>query len=140
MPTASQQWQSTTALARFVLGRSNVNRYKGEDHDDAYANELEDASQADDGSAQNVQNWRYSWFPLGTRNVDQSESQDCNDADANEEEEAYQVNDGSRQNVEYWGHSTRACEDWTVYFRPAEYNNGEANTTASDVSEAKTVL
>jgi hypothetical protein len=31
-------------------------------------------------------------------------------------------------------------EDWTVYFRYVKYNNGEANATASDVYEAKTVL
>jgi len=36
--------------------------------------------------------------------------------------------------------STRECEDCTVYFRPVKYDNGEANATASDVSEAKTVL
>jgi hypothetical protein len=28
----------------------------------------------------------------------------------------------------------------TVYFRHVKYDNGEANATASDVSEAKTVL
>jgi hypothetical protein len=32
------------------------------------------------------------------------------------------------------------CEDWTVYLRHVKYHNGEANATASDVSEAKTVL
>jgi hypothetical protein len=32
------------------------------------------------------------------------------------------------------------CEDWTVYFRPVKYNNGEANAMASEVSKAKTVL
>ena len=45
------------------------------------------------------------------------------DADADEEEEASQANDGSMQNVEDWGHTTRECEDWTVYFRPVKYNN-----------------
>jgi hypothetical protein len=38
------------------------------------------------------------------------------------------------------GHSTRVCEDWTVDFRPVIYDNGEANATTGDVSEAKTVL
>ena len=62
------------------------------------------------------------------------------DADADEEEEPSPADDGSTQNVEDWGHSTRECEDWTVYFRPVKYDNGEANAMASDVSEAKTVL
>jgi len=62
------------------------------------------------------------------------------DADADEEEEPSPANDESTQNVEDWGHSTRECEDWTVYFRPVKYDNGEANAMASDVSEAKTVL
>jgi len=65
---------------------------------------------------------------------------ECNDADADEEEYASQVDDGSTQNVEYWGHSTRECKDWTVYFRHVKYDNGEANATANDVSEAKTLL
>jgi hypothetical protein len=39
-----------------------------------------------------------------------------------------------------WGYSTRECEDWTVYLRPVKYDNGEANATASDVWQAKTVL
>jgi hypothetical protein len=42
--------------------------------------------------------------------------------------------------VEHWGHSTRECEDWTVYFRDVKYDNGGANATASDVWEANTVL
>jgi len=62
------------------------------------------------------------------------------DADADEEEEASLADDGLTQNVEDCRHSTRECEDWTVYFRPVKYNNGEANATASDVSEAKSVL
>ena len=37
-------------------------------------------------------------------------------------------------------HRTRPCEDWTVYYRPVKYDNGEANATASEVSKAKTVL
>jgi hypothetical protein len=62
------------------------------------------------------------------------------DADADGEEQASQSDDGSTQNVEDWGHSTREIDDWTVYFRHVKYDNGEANATASDVSEAKTVL
>jgi len=51
-----------------------------------------------------------------------------------------QADDGSKQNVEDRGHCTRECEDWTVYFRHVKYDNGEANATASNVSEAKTIL
>jgi len=95
IPTASQRQRATTELERFDLRNSDVDGYEGEDGDDV---------------------------------------------DADEEEEASQADDGSTQNVEDWGHSTRACEDWTVYFRRVEYDNGEANATPSDVSEAKTVL
>jgi len=79
-------------------------------------------------------------FDLGTSNVDGYEGKDGDDADADEEEEASQAHDGSTQNVEDWGHSTRECEDWTVYFRHVKYDNSGANATASDVREAKTVL
>jgi len=95
IPTASQRQRATTELERFNLRNSDVDGYEGEDGDDV---------------------------------------------DADEEEEASQADDGSTQNVEDWGHSTRACEDWTVYFRRVKYDNGEANATPSDVSEAKTVL
>jgi len=87
-------------------------------------------------------------FDLGTSDVDGYEGkdgdgyegEDGNDADGDEEEEASQANDGSTQNVEDWGHSTREWEDWTIYFRPVKYDNGEANAMASEVSEAKTAL
>jgi len=79
---------------------------------------------------------------LGPSDVDGCEGEDGDDADADadEEEEASQADDGSTQNVEDWGHSTIECDDWTVYFREVKDDNGEANATASDVSEAKTVL
>jgi len=77
---------------------------------------------------------------LGTSNVDGYEGDDGDDADADEEEEASQADDESTQYVEDGGHSTRECEDWTVYFIHVKYDNGEANAMASDVSEAKTVL
>jgi len=85
-------------------------------------------------------------FDLGTSDVDGYEAEDGkgyeaedgDDADADEEEEALQADDGSTQNVVDWGHSTRECEDWTVYLRPVKYDNGEANATASKVSKAKT--
>jgi len=79
-------------------------------------------------------------FDLGTSDVDWYEGDDGDDADVDEEEEALLAGDGSTQNVEDWGHSTRDCEDWTVYFKPVKYDNGEANATASHVSESKTVL
>jgi len=43
------------------------------------------------------------------------------------------------QKVEDRGHSTRECEDWTVYFRHVKHVNGEANATASDVSDVQTI-
>jgi len=76
---------------------------------------------------------------LETSDVDGYECEDGDDADTDAEEEASQADDGSTPNVEDWGHSTRECEDWTVYFRHVKYVNGEANATASDVSEAKTL-
>jgi len=75
---------------------------------------------------------------METSNVNRYEGKDGNDAD--EEEEASQADDGSTHNVEDCGHSTRECEDWTVYFRHVQYDNGETNATASDVSQVKTVL
>jgi len=96
IPTASHRRRATTVLQRFDLGTSDVDGYQG-DHGDRL------------------------------------------DEDA--DEEASQADDGSTQNLEDWGHSTtRECEDWTVYFRPVKYDNGEANATASDVSESNTVL
>ena len=44
-----------TELERFDLATSDVDRYEGEDGDDAYADEEEEASQAGDGSTQNVE-------------------------------------------------------------------------------------
>jgi hypothetical protein len=68
------------------------------------------------------------------------EYKDGNNVDADMEEWASQPNDGSMHNVEDWGHSTRECEEWTVYARPVKYNNGETNPMASDVTEANTVF
>jgi len=76
---------------------------------------------------------------MGTSDVDGYECHDGNDADTDEEKETSQADDGSTQNVEDRGHSTRECEDWTVYFRCVKYVNGEANAMASDVSEVKTI-
>jgi len=52
--TASRRRWPTTELEGFDLGASDVDGYEGEDGDDAYADEEEEASQANDGSTQNV--------------------------------------------------------------------------------------
>jgi hypothetical protein len=89
---------------------------------------------------QNVEDWGHSRFDLGTNDVDGYECEHGDDAAGNEEESTSQADNGSTQYVEDWGHSTRECEDWTVYFRPVKYDNGEANATASEVFKPKTVL
>jgi hypothetical protein len=81
---------------------------------------------------------RRMWRTESTSNVDGYE--DKNGDDADEKEGASWAKNGSTQNVEEWGHSTRECEEWTVYFRRVKYDNGIANAIASDVSEVKTVL
>jgi len=55
--TASQRQRHSTELERFDLGTSDVDGYEGQDGDDADAdaNEEDEASQADDGSTQNVE-------------------------------------------------------------------------------------
>jgi hypothetical protein len=55
--TASRRRRPVTELERFDLGTSDVDGYEGEDGDDADADadEEEEASQADDGSTQNVE-------------------------------------------------------------------------------------
>jgi hypothetical protein len=55
--TTSRRPRPTTELERFDLGTSDVNGYQGEDGNDADADgdEEEEASQADDGSTQNVE-------------------------------------------------------------------------------------
>jgi hypothetical protein len=55
IPTASRRRRAATGLQRFDRGPSDVDRYEGEDGDDADADEEEEASQADDGSMQNVE-------------------------------------------------------------------------------------
>jgi hypothetical protein len=55
--------------------------------------EEEEASQADDGSTQNVENWGHGRCDLGTRDVDGYEGEDGDDAD--EEEEAFQADNES---------------------------------------------
>jgi len=140
IPTTSQWWRAATELQSVDLGTSDVNRYNCEDGNDVDPDEEEEASEADDGSTQNVEVWGHSRLDLQTSDVDGYASEDGDDADEDEEDETSQADDGSTQNVEDWGHSHRECDDWTVHFRPVKYDNGEANQTASDVSESKTVL
>jgi len=127
-----------TAHERFQWGISDPEGYEATDIYDADADEVDGALCADDRSTQTVHGSGYGKFELGTSNVDWDAGEDGNHPD--EEEEASLANDGSTQNVEDRGHSTRECEDWTVYFRPVKYNYGEVNAAASDVSEANTVL
>jgi len=55
IPTAGWRRRPATELERFDLGTSDVDGYEGEDGDDAYADEEEEASQADDRSTQDVE-------------------------------------------------------------------------------------
>ena len=55
IPTASRRRWAATELERFDLGTSDVDGYEGDAGDDADADEEEEASQADDGSTQNVE-------------------------------------------------------------------------------------
>ena len=54
IPTASRQRWAATELERFDLGTSDVDGYEGKGGDDADVNKEEEASQANDGSTQNV--------------------------------------------------------------------------------------
>jgi hypothetical protein len=109
--TLSRWRQHVTGLQRFDLETSVVTSYEGEDDEDADADEEEEASQANGGSAQNVQHWGYSRFDLETSDVDGCESKAGDDADADEEVEASQADDGSTLNVEDCEHITRECEE-----------------------------
>jgi len=81
IPTACWWRRATTELERFDLGTRDVDRYECKDGDDTDVNEEEEASQADHGSTQNVEDRGHSRFDLGTRDVDGHESEDCDDAD-----------------------------------------------------------
>jgi len=87
-----------------------------------------------------VEDWGHRRFDLGTSDVDGYKGENGDDATVATEDKPSQADDGSTQNVKDWGHSTREFDEWTVYFRPVKYDNGEANATASNLSEAKTVL
>jgi len=84
IPSASRWQRPTTELEKFDLGTSDVEGYEGEVGDDPYVDEKEEASQADDGSTQNVEDWGHSRFDLRTSDVDESECEDGNDADVDE--------------------------------------------------------
>jgi len=88
IPRTSQRRWETTELERFELGTSDVNRYEGEDGDNADADEEEEASQADNGSTQILEDWEHSRFDLGTSNVDVYEGEDGDNADADGEDKA----------------------------------------------------
>jgi len=62
IPTASPQWRATTQLERLDLGTTDVDAYKGNTGDDADAHEDEHASQADDESTQNLEDWGHSMW------------------------------------------------------------------------------
>jgi hypothetical protein len=55
LPTASLRQKPATELERFDLGTDDVDRYEGEDGDNADADAEEEALKADDGSTQNVE-------------------------------------------------------------------------------------
>jgi len=60
IPTASRQRRPASELERFDQGTSDVDGYEGDDGDDADADEEEEASLANDGSTQNVEDWGHS--------------------------------------------------------------------------------
>jgi hypothetical protein len=53
--TASQQQRASTELEMFALGTSDVDRYEGDNGDDADGDEEDEESQADDGLTQNLE-------------------------------------------------------------------------------------
>jgi len=60
IPTASQRRRAATERERFDLGTSDVDRYQGDEGDNADDDEEEEASQADDESTQNLEDWGHS--------------------------------------------------------------------------------
>jgi len=107
---------------------------------DSEGNEIDDSNAIHTSSRRRWAATALERFDLGTSDVDRQEGNDGDNADAVEAEETSQADDGLTQTLEDWRYSTRECEDWTLYFRPVKYNNGEANAMASDISLAKTVL
>jgi len=111
VPTANRSWWPVNKLETFDQWTNVVDGYEGEDGNDGYADEEEEASQADDESTRNVEDWGHSRFDRGTSIVDWYECEDGDDADVREAGEASQADDGSTQNVKDSGHCTRECED-----------------------------
>jgi len=140
IPTTSRRQQAATELVTFNLGSSNVDGYADEDVDDVDGDGEEEASQANDGSTPNMEDWGYSKFDLGTSVLDRWVGRDGDDMDVDEEEEPLQADDRSTLKVEDCVHSTREWDDCTVHFKLVKFDNGWGNATASDVSEVKTVL
>jgi len=60
IPTASRQRQAMTELTRFDLWTSNLERYMGDDGNEADADEEEEAFEANDVSMHNVEDWEQS--------------------------------------------------------------------------------
>jgi len=88
IPTARLRRWAATDLERFNLGTCDVSGYEGEHGNDAYADVVEEASQADDGSMQNVEDWGHNRFDLGTSDVDGYEGEDGENMDVAEEDKA----------------------------------------------------
>jgi len=86
IPTASLRRRPGTELERFELRTSHVDGYEGEDGNDADVDEEEEASQADNGSTQNVEDWGHCRFDLGTNDVEGYECELGDDAEADEVE------------------------------------------------------
>jgi len=60
IPTASQRWWAMTELVRFDQGTSAGDGYEGNHGDNAAEHEEEEASQADNQSTRNLDDWKYS--------------------------------------------------------------------------------
>jgi len=60
--TASRRRWSVTELKRFNLATSDVSVYEGDDGTNAHADKEEEASQADDESTQNMEDWGHTRF------------------------------------------------------------------------------
>ena len=60
IPTTCWWWRAATDLERFDLGTSDVDGCEGDNGDDADPDEEEEASQADDGLTQTLEDWGYS--------------------------------------------------------------------------------
>jgi len=110
-----------------------------EDYDDE-GDEIDESDAIPTASRQRRVATELARLDLGIIAVDWYEGDDGDDGDEDEEEETSHADDGSTHNLEDSGHSTREIEDWTVYFIRVKYDNGEANATARDLSEAETVL